>query len=144
MATFVQIQGHGGRLVYVNLERINYIRAEGENTMLYFDKDQSLLVEEPVAEVRGALDPSRYKFHKRCILTTDSKSAILRAPRPSGMNTRPRLDTTQPAKARHAQKTIPQKTAFRLGRCINTERRKCHCPIQMILGPSEAEFGLCA
>lgn len=58
MATFVQIQGHGGRLVYVNLERINYIRAEGENTMLYFDKDQSLLVEEPVAEVRGALDPS--------------------------------------------------------------------------------------
>jgi hypothetical protein len=58
MATFVQIQGHGGRLVYVNPERINYIRAEGENTMLYFDKDQSLLVEEPVAEVRGALDPS--------------------------------------------------------------------------------------
>jgi hypothetical protein len=43
--------------VYVNPERINYIRTRNEKTVLYFDKDQSVDLEGSIAEVRALLDP---------------------------------------------------------------------------------------
>jgi hypothetical protein len=58
MAKFVQIQGRGGKLVYVNPERINYIRPSGEKTTLYFDNDQSVELEQPISPVLALLDPS--------------------------------------------------------------------------------------
>ena len=58
MATFIPIQGSNGQLVYVNPERINYIRTRNEKTVLYFDKDQSVDLEGSIAEVRALLDPS--------------------------------------------------------------------------------------
>ena len=58
MATFIPVQGSNGQLVYVNPERINYIRTRNEKTVLYFDKDQSVDLEGSIAEVRALLDPS--------------------------------------------------------------------------------------
>jgi hypothetical protein len=58
MATFIPIQGSNGQLVYVNPERINYIRTRNEKTVLYFDKDQSVDLEGSIAEVRALLNPS--------------------------------------------------------------------------------------
>ena len=51
MATFIPIQGRGGKLVYVNPERVTYLRSEGEKTILFFGSDQSVELEEPVSEV---------------------------------------------------------------------------------------------
>ena len=51
-------RGSNGQLVYVNPERINYIRTRNEKTVLYFDKDQSVDLEGSIAEVRALLDPS--------------------------------------------------------------------------------------
>jgi hypothetical protein len=58
MVTFIPIQGRSGQLVYVNPERINYIRTRNEKTVLYFDKDQAVELEQSIAEVRALRDPS--------------------------------------------------------------------------------------
>ena len=55
---FIPLQGSNGQLVYVNPERINYIRTRNEKTVLYFDKDQSVDLEGSIAEVRALLNPS--------------------------------------------------------------------------------------
>ncbi len=56
MTTFVQIQGANRQLVWVNPELVRYVRADGANTMLYFDKDHDeLLLGEPVATVLALL-----------------------------------------------------------------------------------------
>lgn len=58
MATFVPISGRGAQSVYVNPERINYIRIRNEKTVLYFDKDQAVETDDPVSTVLAALSLS--------------------------------------------------------------------------------------
>jgi hypothetical protein len=56
MATFVAIPGRGRKPVYVNPERITYLRPEGEKTVLFFGVDRSVELEEPISEVLRLLD----------------------------------------------------------------------------------------
>jgi hypothetical protein len=58
MATFVPISGRGAQSVYVNPERVNYIRIRNEKTVLYFDKDQAVETDDPVSTVLAALSLS--------------------------------------------------------------------------------------
>ena len=48
MAIFVQVQDLSGRLVWVNPAQINYMHVVGEKTVLYFDKDRSIELGEPI------------------------------------------------------------------------------------------------
>jgi uncharacterized protein YlzI (FlbEa/FlbD family) len=51
MASFIQIQGTHGRLVWVNPEHVSFIRAEDRKTKLYFENGQELVAEVSVAAV---------------------------------------------------------------------------------------------
>jgi hypothetical protein len=59
MAIFVQVQDLSGRLVWVNPAQINYMHVVGEKTVLYFDKERSIDLREPIEELLALFDPSR-------------------------------------------------------------------------------------
>ena len=59
MAIFVQVQDLSSRLVWVNPAQINYMHVVGEKTVLYFDKDRSTKLGEPIEALLALFDPSR-------------------------------------------------------------------------------------
>ena len=45
--------------MWVNPAQINYMHVVGEKTVLYFDKDRSIELEEPIDALLALFDPSR-------------------------------------------------------------------------------------